>query len=110
MGKCPAQRFPKFTSECIEALRGKLQTVGVDPKEAAAGKTSGHASRAGFEIQWTYDLEKQALTIQCVASPFYAPCKVITTQIESWVRECYPPCVQQSGAGGQGSQSETQGI
>lgn len=90
MGKCAPQTFPNFSGECIQALRAKVQTTGVDPDEAAGSKTSGTASRAGFRIDWTYDPVSEALTVQCVASPFYAPCGLITAQIETWIRSCYP--------------------
>ncbi len=90
MAKCAPQRFPKFTSECLHALRSKVRSAGVSPDEAAGGMTSGNASRAGFEIAWTYDLASQMLTVQCVHAPFYVPCTLITAQIERWIFGCYP--------------------
>jgi hypothetical protein len=96
MGKCAPQTFLNFTSECIQALRAKVQTVGVNPEEAVGRKTSGTASRAGLQIEWTYDPASQTLTIQSVASPFYAPCTLITAQIETWVSACYPSRPQES--------------
>ena len=90
MGRCAPQTFPNFTSECIAALRARVETVGVSTNEAGEAKTSGQASRAGFGIEWKYDPIAQALTVQCVTSPFYAPCKLIRAQIESWILACYP--------------------
>ena len=90
MGRCAPQRFPRFTSECIQALRARVQTAGVDPDTAAGGKTSGSASRAGFTIEWNYDSADQVLTVQCVAAPVYVPCSLITAQIARWISSCYP--------------------
>lgn len=90
MAKCPPQTFSAFTSECIQALQAKVQSAGVSPEETTGPKTSGTASRAGFGIEWQYDPPSQTLTIQCVSAPFFVPCKLITAQIDSWIRACYP--------------------
>ena len=107
---CAPQIFPNFTGECVAALRAKIQVAGVNPNGAVGDKTCGEASRAGFHIEWRYDPTSQALTIQCVASPFYAPCKLITAQIESWVLACYPSRPGESSRSGQDTQSGRQNI
>ena len=110
MGRCAPQTFPNFHSECIAALRARVQAVGVSEDEAGGAKTSGQASRAGFGIEWKYDPVAQALTIQCVASPFYAPCKLIMAQIESWVLACYPSRPRESARAGQNAQNDSRDI
>lgn len=90
MGKCAPQTFPNFTADCISALMARIRSEGVSAPASGGDQLSGTASRAGFEIAWTYDPEVQALTVQCTSAPFFAPCSLITSQINSWVTSCYP--------------------
>ena len=90
MAECPPQSFSNFTSECIQALQAKVQQQGVSADAAASSDTSGRASHAGFEIIWNYDKPTQTLTVQCVSSPFFAPCKLINAEIQRMVSSCYP--------------------
>jgi len=90
MGQCAPQSFPNFSTECIEALRARVRTEGVNAESSPGGNTSGTASRAGFHIAWKYDPISETLTVQCTSSPFYAPCSLITAQIKNWITACYP--------------------
>jgi hypothetical protein len=90
MAKCDKLTFVDFSDDCIQALRRRVQSEGVEESSVPSGSTSGTASRAGFDIAWTYDPPTQTLTVECTNSPFFAPCKVINAQITSWINSCYP--------------------
>ena len=90
MAKCDKLTFQDFTDDCIQALRQRVQSKGVEDTSLPTGTTSGTASRAGFDIAWAYEPASQTLTIECTNSPFVVPCKIINAQIMSWISSCYP--------------------
>ena len=90
MAKCETLTFYNFTDDCIQALRKRVQSEGVEGTSLPAGTTSGTASRAGFDIAWAYEQVTQTLTVECTNSPFLVPCKIINAQISSWIASCYP--------------------
>lgn len=48
----------------------------------------GEASKRGFTLKWTYEVEKQNLQIQCSKKPFLVPCGVINDRINTAADKC----------------------
>ncbi len=98
LSKCAAQTFPHFNRDCLSGLRTRLQIETPDPTPGSTRQVSGQGSRAGFTIAWSYELDSELLTVQCIGSPFFVPCSAIEPQMRNWVLACYPAFSKDSGS------------
>ncbi len=80
---CDKQTFLGVTPDAFNCLIAKATANGMP-----ISGNSGQASEGGFTLAWNYNPEAQMLDIQCLESPFMAPCLMINGKIESMVREC----------------------
>jgi hypothetical protein len=83
MSACATQTFTDVTSAVWNCLVQKAQSYGI-----TISGNSGQASQDGFTIRWDYDPSGQTLQLQCVDSPWWAPCSTINGKIHDLVDGC----------------------
>lgn len=84
MSACAKQTFDNVTPEVWNCLVQKAATnFGI----TITGPT-GQATKDGFTVAWNYDSGAQTGWLQCLDSPFWAPCSVINGKIHEMVESC----------------------
>lgn len=76
MSACAAQVFPNVSATKWACLKTKISAAGY-----AINTDEGSASDGGYTIAWKYDPAALTLTIQSIASPWFAPCSAINAKI-----------------------------
>lgn len=77
----PPQTFTGITPERWAAIGAKVkEATGV-----VIANDAGHAAAHGFELGWSYDAAAAALTVQCLAKPFFVPSGTVQSRISTLV-------------------------
>lgn len=84
MSACDPQTFNNVTSTAWDCLVQKAESSGLP---IIVGH-KGEASKDGFTVTWNYNPEAESLVIQCIDSPWWAPCSVIDSKINELVGGC----------------------
>jgi hypothetical protein len=83
MSACSMLSYNRVTLAVWQCCIGKAAQYGVQ-----ITSSTGQASQHGFTIAWTYREQEQTLSLQCVDSPFWAPCSTINGKINDAVEDC----------------------
>lgn len=84
MSACATQTFDHVTPAAWNCLVQKAASYGI----AISSAPSGQATKDGFTVSWNYNSTAQTLSIQCVDSPWWAPCSTINGKIHDLVDGC----------------------
>ena len=79
---CESQTF----SGIDEPTWNRLVAKAVEAKLPVSSGHSGRASQDGFTVRWQYSSSAQTLEIQCLESPWWAPCPMIQAKIAELVK------------------------
>jgi hypothetical protein len=82
MGHSATQVFSGISPAQFATLQVKAQAAGID-----LGGNSGTASKFGVEVSWNYSPESQALTLQCLSTPFFVKPEEVNAKIQALVKE-----------------------
>lgn len=82
MNACESQTFTGIS----ESTWNRLVTKAVEAKLPVSPGHSGQASQDGFTVRWRYSSSAETLEIQCLESPWWAPCPMIQRKIEELVQ------------------------
>jgi hypothetical protein len=83
MSACASQTFDNVTPAAWSCLVQKAASYGI-----TISSPTGQASKDGFTLSWNYSSAAQTLSIQCLDSPWWAPCSKINGQIHDLVDGC----------------------
>lgn len=85
MSACAKLSFNNVTPQVWSCLSQKaIQAGGPNPFP-----NSGTFSTKGFTFQWSYDPGSQTAWVQCTDSPWYVPCSLINSTLESQIGGCF---------------------
>jgi hypothetical protein len=83
MSECETLTFGKVTQEVWRRCVDTAAQYGV-----AITTDTGQITHEGFTLAWAYDRPGQNLSLQCIDSPWWAPCSLINGKIcdlaEGW--------------------------
>lgn len=82
MGSSVPQVFAGITEVRYAALVAKAQGAGLP----VAGN-SGVASKMGVKVSWSYEPDKQTLTMQVLGTPFFVNSDAVNAKIAEMVKE-----------------------
>lgn len=84
MSACDPNLFGNIDRPAFNRLIATLakQYPNIDPSNVA---DTGQESGDGYTISWDFNEAAQTLTVQCLDSPWYAPCSAINEAIEEAV-------------------------
>jgi hypothetical protein len=81
MGACAKLSYNGVTQDIWEKMKAKVHAeLGI-----TIDSDSGKQTEKGFTIAWNYNPTNHNLSLQCVDSPWYAPCSVINSKINELV-------------------------
>jgi hypothetical protein len=83
MSACSQQSFTNLTPAVWQCLVAKAASYGV-----TVSSNNGSVTKSGFTIAWNYDPASQTGNIQCTDSPWWAPCSMINSKINSIAKAC----------------------
>jgi len=83
MSACAMLTYNNVTSNAWNCGVAKARSYGV-----TISGNSGSASSSGFTVAWNYNPDNQTLSLQCTDSPWYVPCSIINSQINTAVEQC----------------------
>ena len=83
MGACASQVFSTVSTGVWNCLIQKAAGYGI-----TISTPVGQATKDGFTVSWNYDNKAQSLSIQCLDSPWWAPCSTINGKIHDIVDGC----------------------
>lgn len=90
MSACDPRRYSRIDRATFERLLAKLakQYPEIDPKTVP---DKGQASGGGYTISWDYEEASASLAVQCLDSPWYAPCAAIGAGIDEVIGNARTP-------------------
>ena len=83
MSACASQGFDGITSTVWTCIVQQVASYGI-----TISGNSGEQTKDGFTVRWDYDPNAQTLQIQCMDSPWWAPCSTINGKIHELVDGC----------------------
>ena len=83
MAACETQTFTGITQQRFDCLVQKAAAAGI-----VISGNQGQASQDGITMRWNFDSEKQTIELQCLESPWYAPCATVNSKIHDLVNAC----------------------
>lgn len=83
MAECQVQIFDRVSEPVWKRLVQKAASFDVQ-----IGGHTGEASKAGFTFHWEYNPQLQTLRLHCKDKPFMVSCGLVTSKLQSLVKEC----------------------
>jgi hypothetical protein len=83
MSACATQTFEAITPTVWTCVIQKAATYGI-----TITTPIGQAAKDGFSITWNYNTGTKTLALQCLESPWWAPCGTINGKIHDLVDAC----------------------
>ena len=83
MSACAMLTYNNVTQDVWQCIVSAVAQYGIP-----VAADSGTQSAQGFTISWNYNRQAETLSVQCIDSPFWAPCSTVNAHINDAAEAC----------------------